>query len=180
MRTRFLLPAVLALVTACGLSAQSSPNPNPKPDADPWAGLRFLLGAWQANTTGGTAHAQSSGGYSFELDLRDHVMSRQSGGAACKGPADFDCQHSDLLYIYPADSGQGWQAIYFDNEGHVIRYDVSTPKPGVAVFLSQPSQGPQFRLTYELSGGVMTGKFQAKMPGQADFASYLEWSGKRQ
>jgi hypothetical protein len=179
MMRRLALMASFALLIASCTHAQA-PAAQAAAKADPWAGLRFLLGTWQANTTGGAAHAQSSGNYSFELELRDHVMTRQSAGAACKGPQDFDCQHSDLLYIYPADSGQGWQAIYLDNEGHVIHYDVSTPKPGVVILLSPPSQGPQFRLTYELSGDVMTGKFQAKMPGQPDFASYLEWSGKRQ
>lgn len=100
---------------------------------------------------------------------------------ACKGPADFDCQHGDLLYIYSAGSGETLQAIYFDYEGHVIQYGVSTPKPTMAVFLSDPTQpGAQFRLSYELAEGVMTGKFQMKMPGQAEFMSYLEWSGKPQ
>ena len=72
------------------------------------------------------------------------------------------------------------QAIYFDNEGHVIHFDVSTPKPNSVVFLSDPAQpGPQYRLSYELVEGVMSGKFELKMPGQPDFTSYLEWSGKR-
>jgi hypothetical protein len=69
------------------------------------------------------------------------------------------------------------QAIYFDNEGHVIHYEVSTPKPGVVVPLSQPSHGPQFLLTYELKGALMTGRFQMQMPGQSDWRTYLEWSG---
>ena len=86
-----------------------------------------------------------------------------------------------MLYIYPTSNGQAFQAIYFDNEGHVIHYDVSTPKLNSAVFLSDPAQpGAQYRLSYELVEGVMTGKFELKMPGQPDFSSYLEWSGKRQ
>jgi hypothetical protein len=28
-----------------------------------------------------------------------------------------------------------------------------------------------------LKDGVMSGKFQMRMPGQADFKSYLEWTG---
>ena len=46
------------------------------------------------------------------------------------------------------------------------------------VFLSEASQpGPQFRLTYDLKGGVMQGKFQVRMPGGLEWRSYLEWSG---
>jgi hypothetical protein len=175
MKIRFAPLTAIALLTVCGLSAQ------PAVKSDPWAGLRFLIGSWEAKTTGGMAQAQSSGAYAFGLELHDHVLARHSSGGACKGPEDFDCQHSDLLYIYPAGDGQTLQAIYFDNEGHVLRYDVSTPKPGSAVFLSDPAQpGPQFRLSYELAGGLMIGKFQLRMPGRTEFTSYLEWGGKRQ
>lgn len=173
MKIRFAPLTAIALLTVCGLSAQ------PAVKSDPWAGLRFLIGSWEAKTTGGMAQAQSSGAYAFGLELHDHVLARHSSGGACKGPEDFDCQHSDLFYIYP--EGQTLEAIYFDNEGHVIHYAVSTPKPGSVVFLSDPAQrGPQFRLTYDLVDRVMTGKFQLRMPGQTEFASYLEWSGKRQ
>lgn len=127
------------------------------------------------------AQAQASAGYAFRLELRDHVMARHTRSGACSAPDDFDCRHSDLLYIFPAATGQALQAIYFDNEGHVIHYDVSTPKPNSAVFLSDPTQpGPQFRLSYDLLDGVMRGKFEVKMPGQPDFSSYLEWSAQQQ
>jgi hypothetical protein len=175
MKRRFALLASMALLTACVLGAQT-----PAP-ADPWAGLRFLLGSWEAKATGGMAQAQASAAYAFRLELRDHVLARHSSGGACIGLEDFDCQHVDLLYVYPAGNGQTLEANYFDNEGHVIHYDVSTPKPGTVVFLSDASQpGLQFRLSYELVEGVMTGKFQIQMPGQTEFASYLAWSGKRQ
>jgi hypothetical protein len=184
MKWRFALPAAVTLLAACALSAQT-PAPVPAPAAaaakpDPWAALRFLVGSWEAKTVGGVAQAQASSTYAFRLELRDHVMERHASTGFCSGPDEFDCRHSDMLFIYPGANGQGFQAIYFDNEGHVIRYDVSTPKTGAAVFLSDAAQsGPQFRLTYELVDDVMTGKFELKGPGQADFMSYLEWSGKR-
>ena len=96
----------------------------------------------------------------------------------CKGPASFDCDHGDLLYIFQDAPGQPLRAIYFDNEGHVIHYDVSTPNSTTAIFLSDASRpGPQFRLIYELKDHVMNGRFQMRMAGQADWKSYLEWSG---
>ena len=193
----------MALLTASGVSAQapaptpaqtpakpSAQTPAPTPasipvktpaKADPWAGLRFLLGSWEAKTTGGVAQAQASAGYAFRLELRDHVLARHSRSGACSAPDDFDCQHSDLLYIYPTGSGSAFEAIYFDNEGHVIHYGVTTPKPGTLIFLSDPAQpGPQYRLSYTFLDGVMSGQFELKMPGQTDFTSYLEWNGKRQ
>ncbi len=175
---RFVLAAAMALLAACALPAQTLAQTPAK--ADPWAGVRFLLGSWEAKTTGGVVQAQASAGYSFRLELRDHVLARHSRSGVCSAPDDFDCQHNDLLYIYPAGNGKAFEAIYFDNEGHVIHYDVSTSKAGTVVFLSDATQpGPQYRLSYELAEGVLSGKFEMKMPGQADFTSYLEWSGKR-
>jgi hypothetical protein len=174
MRKFLLVPVLFFLLAASGLGAQQPAT------ADPWQELRFLIGTWEATTNGGAAQAHSSGEYSFQPELRGHVLTRQSSNTGCKGPEDFDCLHSDLLYVYPNGDGHAWRAIYFDNEGHVIHYEVSVPKPGTVLFLSDSSQpGPQFRLSYELTGSVMAGKFQVKMPGQPEFASYLEWSGKR-
>jgi hypothetical protein len=185
----------MALLTACAVGAQTAaqtkaPTPAPTPaqtaaltpaKPDPWAAVRFLLGSWEGKTTGGMAQAQAPGGYAFRLELRDHVMARHSRSSGCKSPDEFDCLHGDLLYIYPAGSGQGLEAMYFDNEGHVIHYALTTPKTDSVVMLSDPAPaGPQFRLSYDLVAGVMTGEFQVKMPGQADFTSYLEWSGKKQ
>jgi len=207
MKRRFALFIAMALLTASGVCAQTpapAPAPAPaKPSAqtpaptpaltpaqtpakvsakvDPSAALRFLLGTWGAKTTGGVAQAQASAGYAFRLELRDHLLARHSRTGACSAPDDFDCQHSDLLYIYPAAAGQAFEAIYFDNEGHVLHYAVSIPKPGTAVFLSDAAQpGPQYRLSYTYLDGVMSGQFEMKMPAQTDFTSYLEWSGKRQ
>ena len=162
-----------AIAMAQATSTQSQPT-------DPWKGLRFLLGTWEAKTQGGSAGAAASGTYTFRLDLKDHVLARHSLSSGCKGPADFDCEHGDLLYLYQEAAGQPLKAIYFDNEGHVIQYEVTTPASNTAVLLSAASSnGPHFRLMYELKGPVMLGKFQMRMPGQSDFRSYLEWSGGR-
>lgn len=132
-------------------------------------------------TSGGTAGAAGSGSYSFRFDLKGHVITRYSVSASCKGPADFDCDHSDSLYIYLDAPGGPLKAIYFDNEGHVIHYAVTTPAPNRVEFVSPASQtGPRFRLSYELKGTTMEGRFQMRSPGQGAFKSYLEWSGKKQ
>ncbi len=138
----------------------------------------FLIGRWEAKTSGGSAGATGSGTYSFQLEMKGHVLSRRADSGECKGPADFNCEHKDLLYVYR--EAAAYKAIYFDNEGHVIHYELSTPAPGTAVFLSDASQpGPRFRLVYELKGAVMSGRFEMSMPGQTEFRPYLEWSGER-
>jgi hypothetical protein len=113
------------------------------------------------------------------LELANHVLARHSYTSACKGPADYNCEHGDLLYIYK-QAGK-LKAIYLDSEGHAIHYDVTTPEANTAVFLSDGSTpGPQFRLTYALKSDIMSGKFQMQAPGQASWKTYLEWSGSKE
>ena len=169
------LMVVLALLCTSLLDAQIASTSNGQ-----WNALRFLEGTWDAKTQGAAAGVKAIGTYSFREELGGHILARHSSATGCKGPADFDCQHSDLLYIYQDMAGQTLKAIYFDNEGHVIHYIVSTPTPTSAVFISDASvPGPQFRLVYELKGTVMSGRFQMHMPGKAEWTSYLEWSGAK-
>lgn len=173
MINKLISVAFLCTTTLCAQNA-----PTTAPAVDPWKSLQFLMGTWEAKTQGGSARAAGSGTYTFQSELRNHVLVRHSTNAGCKGPAGFDCAHGDLLYVYQDAPGPTYKAIYFDNEGHVIHYDVSTPDDTTAIFLSDSSQpGPQFRLIYELKGLTMCGKFQMRVPGQAEFKSYLEWSG---
>jgi hypothetical protein len=142
--------------------------------------MRFLEGTWEARSSGGAAGAQVSGSYTFKRELKDHILARRSdAGDTCKGPKNFDCDHSDLLYIFQEAEGQPLKGIYFDNEGHVIHYGVSSPMANTVIFLSPESAGPQFRLVYELKDAVMSGKFQMRMPGQSEWKSYLEWAGSK-
>ncbi len=121
-----------------------------------------------------------AGRYTFNRELDGHILARHAtNDPGCQAPTSFDCSHSDLLYVFQEGPGSALKADYFDNEGHVIHYEVSTPTPTSVVFLSAPGPGPQFRLSYELSGQTMTGKFQMHMPGQGDWRTYLAWSGNR-
>ncbi len=167
---RLLLGLVLSLTAAPGWGQAGSATSAP----DAFASLHFLDGTWEAKAGGGGASLL--GTYTFAPELQGHVYARHGKVANCSGPKSFDCEHTDLLYVYP--EGAGLKAIYFDNEGHTIHYDVTTPTASSAVFLSEAgTPGPRFRLTYELKDGVMTGKFQMQPPGQTDWRSYLEWSG---
>jgi hypothetical protein len=170
---------VMLTLFALPLLAQSAQTTG----TDPWKAIAFLQGTWSsATSSAGTSGGSARGVYTFRMELRNHVLARHTVNAdGCKGPATFDCDHGDLLYIYQDMPGQALKAIYFDNEGHVIHYDVSTPNTTTALLVSDSSQpGPQFRLIYELKGTTMTGKFQMRMPGQSEYKSYLEWSGEKQ
>jgi len=86
--------------------------------------------------TAGVAKASVTGTCSVKKELGAHVLAQHSSAEGCKGPAEYNCEHGDLLYIYQAGPGQPLKAIYFDNEGHVIHYSFSTPTPTSAVLIS--------------------------------------------
>ncbi len=160
---------------ACLLAQSPAPS-----GTDAFQSLRFMEGEWSAATPGAAGTPAVAGSYTFRRELGGHVLARHSTSASCKAPTNFDCEHGDLLYVYVEEPGQHLKAIYFDNEGHVIHYNVSTPTSSSVEFLSDPSNpGPQFRLSYELKNQIMSGRFQVHMPGAGDWKSYLEWSGKK-
>jgi hypothetical protein len=170
---------VTMLICAATLWAQNASVPS-NAGADLWKPLQFLVGAWEAKTRGGSAGAASTGAYTFQFELKNCILARRTNSIDCRSPSDFNCEHSDLLYIYPDTSRGAFKAVFFDNEGHVIYYDVSAPNANTAVFVSTPSQtGPQYRLSYVLKGNELFGKFEVRAPGRGEFTAYLEWSGAR-
>ena len=148
--------AILVLA-ACCICAQAGDSR--------WKGLEFLFGDWKGMGTG--EPGAGVGKYSFQPDLNGQVVVRRSFNQLAKGP-----RHEDLLVIY-ADGPEGAQrGMYFDSEGHVIRYKVTTPGPGRAVFESE-GEGPAYRLTYWMEGSNLKGKFE--VGGR----TYLEWDSAR-
>jgi hypothetical protein len=163
--------ALVGVATLCPVRAASLP-----PALAP---LEFLLGDWEGG--GGGTPGQSQGGTSFAPGLQDRVLIRTNfalTAATATAPAS---RHDDLMIIY-ADERGAIRADYYDNEGHVIRYTVSVPHPGQAVFTSDATAaGPQYRLTYDARpSGIVSGTFAIAPPGKAGaFTLYLTWEMKR-
>ncbi|HEY3384777.1 MAG TPA: hypothetical protein VGK32_23695 [Vicinamibacterales bacterium] len=140
------------------------------------APLTFLLGDWEGGGAG--TPGQGSGGTSFAAGLQDRVIIRTNFAnvaATATAPAS---RHDDLMVIYVNDRS-AVAADYFDNEGHVIRYLVTTSGVGQVTFTSEPVPGaPQYRLTYQAApDGVVKGSFALAPPGQpGTFSPYLNWS----
>lgn len=164
---RLMLPILFCLCGAVAL-AQA-------PAGDPYAALRFLIGEWVAD---GPA-AGDSGHFEFTSDVQGNVLIRRNHAeypAANGRPA---ANHDDLMVIYREG---GTLAIYFDNEGHVIRYAVEAGAPDAVAFVSEAASAtPRYRLSYKkLPDGRLGGKFEIAPPGKPEeFKTYLEWTAKR-
>jgi hypothetical protein len=158
---RLTLLALLMFVAA--LDAQQN---------DAWKKLDFLLGDWVgvAGEKDGQLGA-GQGDYSFRPELKEKIIVRRNHAGYDSG-----VQHDDLMIIYLDGAPR---AIYFDTEGHVIRYALSFPAPERAVFESESAQpGPRYRLTYWMDSGLLKGRFETAAPGGA-YKTYLSWNSKK-
>jgi hypothetical protein len=164
---------------ALGLLLAAGPVAGRAAEPDRWAELRFLIGDWTGEDKGG----QGSGEFSLAADLEGKVLVRRGKAdlpAAGQRPAG---HHEDLMVIHRDGTDGPIEAVYFDNEGHVIHYSVTASKDGQTVtFISEAAASePRFRLTYkkEKEDSVVV-KFEIAPPGKPDgFQTYLEGTARR-
>lgn len=136
---------------------------------DRWADWRFLVGEW-IGAGGGAPGEAESGGTRFSLELAGQVLVRRNWA---RYPATSDrpaFSHEDVMYVYP--QRDRWLAVYFDTEGHVIRYR-ATIGDGRAVFESDADErGARYRLRYLARGPELDLSFEVAPPG-GEFAEYI-------
>ena len=169
-----LVTAVVATLTVrISVRAQETPGG--------WGRYEFLLGEWVGEGEGQPGLGE--GQFSFQLDLQKHVLVRKNYAVypAANGRPAF--RHDDLMVIYRESDGAPPKAIYFDSEGHVIRYSVTTSSDQKTIqFISDvlPST-PRYRLTYVMTGSdTLTIKFEIAPPSKPDaFATYIEARARR-
>jgi hypothetical protein len=146
-----------------------------------WGPLQFLVGDWVGE--GGGSPGQGAGEFSFHPDLQGRILVRKNFAdyPASKDRPAF--RHDDLTIVYRESEGAPPRAIYFDNEGHVIRYSIAvSSETNTIEFVSDASpSAPRFRLTYSKTGGDTVGiKFEMAPPGKPDaFSTYIEAKAKR-
>jgi hypothetical protein len=163
------------LVSFSFLQAQ---QPRPKDD---WKDFDFLLGEW--TWIGGGQPGQGKGISTFRPELDGTVLMRKTHldyEAAKDRPA---FSHDDLIYVYHDPEDNSLRAIFFDGEGHVIRYRVTVAASGRSVeFLSDTAPGgTRCRMTYNKTGvDSVQEKFEIAPPGKPnDFSTYVDFTATR-
>ncbi len=161
-------------VTILALAALLAPAVHAQTN-DTWKKLEFLLGKW-TGVAGekDTSIGAGQGGFSFEPELKQKIIVRRN-----QAKYDSGVQHEDLMVIYLDSPNDAPRAIYFDTEGHVIRYNLAFPSPNRVVFESDGTQpGPRYRLTYWQEGAKLLGKFEVGAP-QSEYRTYMSWTSKK-
>jgi hypothetical protein len=146
-----------------------------------WASFEYLLGDWVGE--GGGQPGQGTGEFSFHPDLQNRILVRKSYAAYPPTKDRPAFRHDDLMVVYRDSNSGPPRAVYFDSEGHVIRYLVTASSDQKTIeFISEvlPSS-PRYRLTYLKTGSdTLTLKFEIAPPGKPDsFSTYIEAKAKR-
>jgi hypothetical protein len=112
-----------------------------------WEAWEYLLGEWEGGHEGDLRQGYGIFLFSFELDKNILVRRNRTTFPATAEREGYT--HDDLLIIYTEITGQK-RAIYFDNEEHVIHYELKpTIEADQLVLESDPMpSAPQFRFTY--------------------------------
>jgi hypothetical protein len=85
------------------------------------------------------------------------------------------------MVVYKNQEGNPAKAIYFDNESHVIRYNITYADRKI-VLTSEPNPAtPRFRLVYELlEDSLVNIRFEMAMPNAPEeFKLYLEGRSRK-
>jgi hypothetical protein len=141
-----------------------------------WDAFQFLIGEWIGDGSGQSG--QGNGVFSFSYDLQNRIIVRKS---FADYPATQDkppFRHDDLMIIY-YESDTIPRATYFDNEGHVIHYTVTTNDASWVFATNESTPIPNFRLTYQkMDESTLNIAFEVAPP-RKPFAPYIKATAHR-
>lgn len=146
-----------------------------------WDKLQFLIGSWSSPVSGQPGKGVS-GSTTLSYDLDKKVIIRGSRAEFAPEPgATRGLVHDDILVIYQQPGEVQLQAIYFDNEDHIIHYTLTFPaKQRAVVFESEASQtSPRARLVYELAADGTFGIEFFVAPPRGELQSHLKGTVER-
>jgi hypothetical protein len=141
-----------------------------------WEKWNFLIGEWVGEGNG--QPGQGEGKFSLQPDLDGNILVRKNSSAYPETPTSKAFVHEDLLIVYPGSGDSPQEAIYFDNEGHTIRYKVTFAGNSIILTSDIVANTPRFRLSYVMidSRKVKIDFEMASPQNPEEFKMYL--SGK--
>jgi hypothetical protein len=140
---------------------------------DQWEKWNYLVGEWVGENNGQPGNGD--GKFSFQRELDGNIMVRKSHTVFPATSTNVAIVHDDLLMIYMEAPGSQ-EAIYFDNEGHTIKYKVSYKENSIILTSDISPNAPRFRYTYTiLDPKTVNASFEMASPqAPEDFKLYLQ------
>lgn len=137
-----------------------------------WDKWNWLTGEWKGEGSG--KPGQGTGVFTFTSDLNREIIIRKSHTdfPAANGKPAF--VHEDLLIVYSGPSGKEDKAIYFDNEGHTISYNISYKDNSIVLTSEKVTGTPVFRLVYTpVDNRTVNTSFEMPQDGET-YSKYIE------
>lgn len=134
----------------------------------------YLIGEWVGENNGQPGAGE--GKFSFQTDLDGRILVRKSSTKYPATTSSSELLHNDLMIIYPNGADNNQEAIYFDNEGHTIKYKVSFTEKSIILTSDIIPNAPRFRYTYTvIDDKTVNGSFEMASPqAPEEFKMYLE------
>ena len=144
-----------------------------------WDKWQYLLGEWKGEGSG--QPGTGSGMFTIKPKLEGNILERKGRTEIAATAAQPSSVHEDVTIIYKNREGNPVKAIYFDNEKHVINYDITYPDNKIVMTSEAIPGAPRFRLIYDkINEKQVTIRFEIAMPGSPDeFKMYLEGGNRK-
>jgi hypothetical protein len=168
MKSRKILLFAILLIFSQLLYGQQTKNQ--------WEKWNYLIGEWVGEHNGQSGEGE--GRFSFQTDLGGNILVRKSHTVFPATDKSAAIVHDDLLIIYPGSADNDPEAIYFDNEGHTIKYKVSYTDKSIILTSGITPNETRFRFTYaKIEDKSVNASFEMAHPqAPEEFKMYL--SGK--
>jgi hypothetical protein len=165
MRSQKILIAIILLVSCQLAFGQQSSNQ--------WEKWNHLIGEWAGKGNG--QPGQGDGRFSFQTDLDGKIIVRKNHTVLVSTANSPEKAHDDLLIVYQGNEGNSQEAIYFDSEGHTIKYKVSFSDKSIVLTSETSADVPRYRLSYtEIDSKAVNISFEIALPQKPDeFKMYL-------
>jgi hypothetical protein len=172
-----IIVILVLLLFFCGFSVFSQE----KTEKDWNRTLSYLIDDWTGEGTG--KPGEGSGYFSFKYSLDSNIIVRNSHSEYPPSNDKPEIIHDDLLVVYKESSDSFNKAIYYDNEGHVIHYNIAVSEDNKSIIFTgeQSINQPVFRLTYKIMDeNKVYITFEFALPDKPDsFNTYLEGTSVR-
>jgi hypothetical protein len=166
MKSRKILLFAILLVSGQLIFGQQNKNP--------WEKWNYLIGEWVGEHSGQPGAGE--GKFSFQTDLDGRILVRKSRTVFPASTSSAELIHDDLMIIYQGGGDNLQEAIYFDNEGHTIKYKVRFTDKAIVLTSDIIPNSPRFRFTYTtIDDKTVNASFEIATPqAPEEFKMYLE------
>lgn len=144
-----------------------------------WERWEYMMGEWKGEGSG--QPGEGNGMFTLKPKLGGNILERKGKTEIAATATHPALLHEDVMIIYKNWEGNPAKAIYFDNESHVIKYDITYSENKI-VLTSEPNPSmPRFRLIYEkLEDKGLNIRFEIAMPNAPEeFKMYLEGKNRK-